>query len=43
LRSIARQHGVEVEELCDVSSRTLRDWASQGESAGTRKKPAKHS
>jgi DNA-binding NtrC family response regulator len=43
LRSIARKRGVEVDELCDVSSRTLRDWASQGESAGTRKKPAKHS
>lgn len=43
LRSIARQRGVEVEELCDVSSRTLRDWASQGESAETRKKSAKHS
>jgi hypothetical protein len=35
LRRIARQRGVEVEELCDVSSRTLRDWASHGESAET--------
>ena len=43
LRGIARQRGVEVEELCDVSSRTLRDWASQGESAEPRKKSAKHS
>jgi DNA-binding NtrC family response regulator len=43
LRGIARQRGVEVEELCDVSSRTLRDWASLGgESAETRKKSAKH-
>ena len=37
LRGIARQRGVEVEELCDVSSRTLRDWTSQGESAEIRK------
>jgi hypothetical protein len=43
LRGIARQRGVQIEELCDVSSRTLRDWASQGESAGTRKKSAIHS
>jgi DNA-binding NtrC family response regulator len=28
LRRIARLKGVEVEELCDVSSRTLRDWAA---------------
>ena len=41
LRRVARQRGVEVEELCDVSSRTLRDWCSSGESAEPRKKPAK--
>lgn len=43
LRRIARQRGVEVEELCDVSSRTLRDWASQGEPAKTQKKSLKSS
>lgn len=43
LRRIARQRGVEVEELCDVSSRTLRDWAVQGEPAEARKKTAKPS
>jgi DNA-binding NtrC family response regulator len=30
LRRIAQQRGVEPEELCDVSSRTLRDWANIG-------------
>jgi DNA-binding NtrC family response regulator len=32
LRRIARLKGVEVEGLCDVSSRTLRDWAAFEES-----------
>lgn len=28
LRRIARKRGVDVEQLCDVSSRTLRDWVT---------------
>jgi len=42
LRRIARERKAEPSELCDVSSRTLRDWASRNPAANERQKSSGH-